>query len=155
MTAKKDLNKFKKDAEKTLFKITNATQMKKLGQITIGIIKKRTRNTGRGVHKPEGNRVKLKKVTPKYAEWRKKQKDKHPRAARGLKSNLTLTGAMLDKMAITKANKKKLVIGHKDKLNQRKSAAQHEQGRAFLFLGKVEVRELLVSYNKKIGKFIK
>ena len=155
MSAKEDLRKFKKSTEKALFKITSVAQMKKLGSLTIKIIQKRTRGAGLGVQGPEGNRTKLKQVTPAYAAWRRKNKNKHRRAARGLKSNLTLTGAMLDKLAVTKSTRKKLVIGHKDKLNKAKSAAQHDQGRKYLFLGKVEVRELLVAYNKAVGKITK
>jgi len=155
MAARNDIKKVDKNLKKTLFKITNAKQMKKLGMLTIGLIHDRTRNQGKGVTKPEGNRRKLKKVTQKYSEWRSKQPDLHPKAAKGTDSNLTFTGDMLDNMIVEKATKNGFKIGHSTEEDADKTVHQHAAGRKYLFLGKVEVKQLRDKYDEIVRGIVK
>ena len=152
MAAKADINKFDKKMKKSLFKITSRKQMEQLGNLTIGLIHDRTRNSGKGVGKPNGNRTTLKKVSKKYAKWRETFKDKHPKAASGLKSNLTLTGDMLDDMQLIDLSKSKFEIGYGDSDNQDKSDYQHAKGRRFLFLGRAELKQLALEFDKQVRK---
>lgn len=155
MAAKDDLRKFNNKAKKALFKISSAKQMKELGKLTIGLIHDRTRKQGKGVSKPEGNRTKLKPVSKKYAQWRRKQPDLHPQAAKGIASNLTFTGDMLDNMIVESATKNGFKIGHSTEEDAEKTIHQHNAGRKYLFLGKVEVKQLRDKYNEVVGKEIK
>ena len=120
--------------------IESSSQMKKLGGFIIKTIRERTRGDGKGVKRPDGNRRKLKEVSKRYALWREKQSDKSVEAAKGRDSNLTFSGKMLDNLIIKKATKTELFIGFRGKLNEDKAQAQHDMGRAFMFLGKVEQR---------------
>jgi hypothetical protein len=149
------LKKFDSSMKRALFKISSKAQMTQLGNLTIGLIHDRTRNKGLGVKKPEGNRTKLKKVSKKYAEWRSKQPDLHPSAASGTASNLTFTGDMLDNLVVKTATKSRLEIGHLKDKDAKKAIAQHAAGRQFLFLGKVEVRQLLDKFNEVVNKISK
>jgi len=155
MTTANDIKKVNKNLKKVLFDITNKKQMKKLGNLTIGLVHDRVRNKGKGIARPEGNRRTLKKVTEKYALWRAKQDNKHSQAATGRKSNLTFTGDMLDDMQLVELDKNHFKIGYGNDENQDKSDHQHAQGRQFLYLGKSELKLLKDAYDKTVGKIVK
>lgn len=148
----KDIAKFQKEMDKFFKKITHSSQMKKLGNEAIDIIVKRTRGKMQSVNKPLGRTYKLKKVTAKYAKQRQKIKNRLRSAARGRDCNLTLRGTMLNNLTVLSARKRSLVIGHRGRKNQIKTAAHHAKGRPFLFLALKEVRELMTYYDKFIGK---
>jgi len=144
-----------KKMEAFLKNISSGKEMRLLGKRTITLIRNRTRNEYKGVAKAGGNKRTIKRVTDNYAKLRKKIKGKHPKAASGNKSNLTLTGAMLNKMTVISATKKNLLIGWRDRKNNDKASGQAEQGRPFLFIGRADFTAMHRQYEKRIEKLIK
>jgi hypothetical protein len=149
----RDLKKFSRDLTKLFSSIESKKEMIALGNDSIDIIVDRTRGDYKGVANVGGNRKTLKEVTKKYAEWRRKQKVRHPDGAKGRRSNLTFTGEMLDKLSVVKASKSNVTIGHKDKKNAAKTEGQEAQGRPYLYLGRSEIAALLKLYDKTVSRY--
>jgi|SRR6478752_9006003 len=120
--------------------IDSPAAMRRLGGYVIKQIRQRTRGEGKGVGRPGGNAVKLRRVTDKYAKWRARQV-RHPEAASGKSSNLTFRGTMLDSLIIKTATANKLFIGLRTIKEQEKAEGQAEQGRRFMFLSGKEIRD--------------
>jgi|SRR6478736_1521025 len=120
--------------------ISSPAQMRRLGGYVIKQIRQRTRGEGKGVGRPGGNAVKLRRVTDKYAKWRARQA-RHPEAASGKSSNLTFSGKMLDSLIIKNATANKLFIGFRSAKEQTKADGQEEQGRRFMFLSGKEIKD--------------
>lgn len=148
-------DKWLKKLDDVFDKITDSDQMRDFGNKSIEIIVNRTRYEGKGVPAQFGNRKTLKKVTEKYSKRRAKMKGKHPDAASGRASNLTLTGEMLDKLMVIKATKREVIIGWKQKKQGEKASGQADQGREFLFLGSAEYKELLKDFEKSLKDELK
>jgi len=142
-----------KDLERLLKKITSARSLRSIGQMSIKIVKDRTREKGQGVDKPGGRLKTLKAVTPEYAKQREKTR-RHPKAAKGRRSNLTRTGALINKLKIVKIDKNKhlLFIGWKDLENQMKAVGQEAQGRPFLYLSASEAVKVRNDFNKLVDE---
>ena len=108
-----------------------------------GGIRIRTR-LGYGVNVIGGNKAKLRPLSPNYIEYRKLFKGLSGEA-RAKKSNLTLTGSMLDSLAVTSVGSNSITIEPtgSDKFNvsnQNKAAWQQKQGRNFLSLSRQEIK---------------
>jgi hypothetical protein len=146
----RDLDKFRKDVALLFKKIQNKNEMTIIGEDAIDIIRERT-TSGKGVHKPGGNRVTLRDVSPEYAKRREKIKRKSRLAAKGTKCNLTLYGSMLRNLSVIHATKSEVVVGHTGEKNQAKTLAHHNSGREFLFLGKAEIKLVIDLYDKRIS----
>ncbi len=125
---------------KIIAQVSSPEAMRLLGGYVIKVIRNRTRGEAKGVRTPGGNATALKKVSSKYAKWRLKQ-PRHPEAATGRTSNLTLTGKMLDAMIIKTATKSSLLIGFRSAREAQKAVWQEEQGRRFLVLSGKETRD--------------
>jgi hypothetical protein len=152
---KNEFDSFKKDMNNFFKSVESVKEMRLIGNDAVDIIKERTRGDYQGVHNPGGRRAGLRRVSDGYAAWRDKHKTKHPEAASGVRCNLTLTGAMLDKLRLLKANEGFIMIGWRDNLNQAKAAMHHATGRAFLFLASAEIKQIVNSYSKRIASLAK
>lgn len=140
MATVKGLGSVRAAFAKILSQIDSPESMRKLGGFVIKTIRERTRGQGKGVRSPGGQATNLKRVSNKYAKWRLKQ-PRHPEAATGNKSNLTLSGKMLDGMIIKNATKSKLFIGFRANRDEKKAQYQEEQGRRFLVLSGKEIKD--------------
>jgi len=151
----KDLEKIKKKADRLLKKTTDPIRMKRLGKLTIEQIRKRTRLQGKGVDKAMGTAKPLKKVSQKYADWRKKNKKKiHRKAARGVDSNLTLTGQMIDSLDIVRYHDGNLLIGHSNKLAEDKTKWQKIMGRTYMYISRSEFKAVMKKFDDIIRKIV-
>lgn len=132
----KNVRKFFNDIQKRL----NSPQlMRKLGAFVLVTIRERTRGKGQGVRTPGGRASQLKRVTPEYAARRARMRNRHPQSARGTRSNLTATGALLDSMLLKRVSSTELFIGFRNRLSDRKAEGQEKQGRRFLVLSSTEI----------------
>ena len=136
--AANEVDKFFKDIQKS---INSRENMLKLGGFTIKLIVERTRGQGKGVLNPGGPARKLKRVTPEYTERRRRMKGKHPEAARGSNSNLTLFGHLLNTMIVRRATPSALVLGFRSRREDLKAEGQERQGRRFMVLSGPEMKD--------------
>lgn len=149
---------------KRLSKITKesiaSNQMRSIGEFIADIIRKRTR-LGYGVDKDYGSKTKLKGFTQGYREFRQRA------AERGMlssatapgKSNLTLTGQLLDNYGLIKISSGIVSIGpkgtRKDGLRNADLALyQEEQGRTFNRLSELEFRQVVRFYRRNFGDLL-
>jgi hypothetical protein len=121
--------------------------MRSLGLQTVDIIVERTRK-GFGVKRVGGNRRKLKPLSKRYIEFRRRNRDKLGKAGRITKSNLTFTGQMLDSVKILKSTPGGFEVGPSGSRSDRKRNADvarwvTEQGRPFMNLGRKEIGSLV------------
>jgi hypothetical protein len=134
--------------------------MKEFGEYMANAIKVRTR-LGYGVKKLAGSREKLKPLDPeRYIPFRKSfpnlSGDTTPN-----KSNLTLTGQMLDSMQVKEVTKGKVTVGpagpRNDTTDTNEKIAEYvaEQGRPFNTLTKPELKGLTDLVRNKITKLLK
>lgn len=124
----------------------NKKIMKALGLESVDIIVKRTR-AGFGVKRTGGNARKLKPLSKRYIEFRRRNRRLLGKAGRIRKSNLTFTGQMLDSVKILKSNSRGFEVGPSGRRNDRKRNADvgrwvTQQGRPFMNLGRKEITSL-------------
>lgn len=134
----KDLNKIKKSVEKDLIDV---------GEEAVKLIKKRTR-LGFGVSEHGKPKKKLKKLSSGYVSARKRNKPKGPTTPS--KSNLTLSGDMLDDLEATEKSDGTIEIGFSNKKEEEKAGWVSED-RPFNNLSKSEIKQL----QQKLGESIK
>ena len=151
-TPKKQIQNFNKELDKLLEKVTDRKSMIQYAKLAIGAIHDRTRSKGQGLKANGGTPRKFKKVTEKYAKRRKKMKNKHPEAATGRDSNLTLTGRMLDTMKVIRSRNKEAEIGWSIKKERDKAAGNEERGRPFLALSTKEIKLISKLLDKKLSR---
>jgi hypothetical protein len=132
-----EIEKYFKDVQKS---IGSADNMRKLGAFAIRMIVQRTRGEGKGVSRPGGRASKLKRVTDEYADRRRRMEGKHPEAAAGTNSNLTLFGPLLGTMMVKRATKSSLFLGFRNRKEAQKAEGQERQGRRFMVLSGVEMK---------------
>ena len=140
MAVKIDTRRLRKRFEQLQKNLNSANDRKALGKFVIDTIVERTRGKGKGVNSPGGAQVKLRKVTKKWADRRKKF-SRHPKAATGTNSNLTFQGTLLDQLALLKATKSEIIIGYRSSKQEKKAEGQAAQGRKFLFLSRGEIAD--------------
>ena len=95
--SKKYLENINNNVTKKIVKSIDTKFMTKTGEILADDIARRTR-LGFGVKKSGQTRVKLRELTPKYVDFRKKNKKKLINLTRPSKSNLTFTGQLLNSL---------------------------------------------------------
>lgn len=150
-----DTSEIEKFFKKIMDTIESREQMLKLGGFTIKLIQDRTRGEGKGVSQPGGPARKLKRVSPEYAEKRRKMKGKHPEASIGDNSNLTLFGPLLSTMIVRRATKKDLVLGFRSPKQDDVAEGQEKQGRRFMVLSGVEMRKATEFLANLVAKEVK
>jgi hypothetical protein len=152
---------YDKKLKALLDKVFAAANMAQWMQETADDIKKRTR-LGYGVEKDYASKEKLKYLSEKYIEYRKK--DKHGElssATSARKSNLTYTGQMLDALRGSSKGKYQGEVWLKDERkptkNQKRSFGNNdlavwnaEKGRNFMAISDLEFKRL----NQKIEKVL-
>ncbi len=152
---------YDKKLKAVLDKVFAAANMAQWMQETADDIKKRTR-LGYGVEKDYDSKEKLKYLSEKYIEYRKKDKHGELSAATSArKSNLTYTGQMLDALRGSSKGKYHGEVWLKDERkptkNQKRSFGNNdlavwnaEKGRNFMAISDLEFKRL----NQKIEKVL-
>lgn len=150
------LKKIVSRLSKTLDQAVSQKEMRALGEFTLDLIVKRTL-LGYGVKENFGVKAKLKPLSTRYKAFRRTYSGLSGKTT-ATKSNLTLTGEMLDSMVI-KGIKGKAVIQPSGRVLGRPSnltIAQHqeEQGRIFNRVSRLEFQQLLRFYRKTFGDLL-
>lgn len=148
--------------EKTLETSISREFLRPLGQYALDLIVKRTR-LGYGVEKPFGSKFSLPSHSPKYIKFRKKFRQLSETTA-PTKSNLTLTGQLLESMSLTdhagSNTKGSLLIaptGQRSggRLSNKKLAAiLAEKGRTFNYISQLEYNQVMRFYRKSFGDLL-
>jgi hypothetical protein len=148
-------------------------QMKAIGAFMIQKIAVRTR-LGYGVKDNLAEKSKLKKLSPKYIEFRKslkvskksKRKTKKKKdislheSATPARSNLTLTGDMIDSLRIKDIKKGAIRVGptgfdSQGVSNSSKAFWQEKMGRVFLRLSRQEVKDVRIFWIRQFSDLLK
>lgn len=157
----KSLAEFEKAFKKNSIKLKTMLRdtLPEIGSKMKEMVLERTRK-GYGIPK-NGQRIsKLKKLERSYVDFRKKYKHLSSETTPA-KSNLTLTGSMLDNLNV-RTNYQKwtatLKPAGRDRYgisNKKKAGYAHDSGRPFLYLSPKEEKELVKIYEKDLNKIIK
>lgn len=124
------------------------TEMKLYGQFAIDQIVDRTRK-GFGVRRTGDSQKPLKKLSPGYIKYRKKNRSKLHSTTSPSRSNLTFSGKLLDSMTIKELTNNRVTWGpnrrlHKGGLtNEQLGEIVAKQGRPFNHLSKQDIKKLL------------
>ena len=146
---------FKKNSSKLMRELGKT--MPTVGKIMKDTIKKRTR-LGFGVEANEGTKGKLKPLSPLYKKQRKKLKLSSETSPS--KSNLTLSGSMLDNLD-SKVNQQQLKIRVRPKGRDRKGVGNKQKAgwvsvvRPFLYLSKPEIKRIKKYLSEEIDNIVK
>ena len=131
-----------KKVRKGLERSVSKRAMQEIGNLAVQIIRERTRD-GKGVQRPDGNRTKLKPLSPQYIEFRKRFGNLSPFTSPG-RSNLTLTGQMLDSIKVVRTSQGKAVVRpsgiREDGKRNADVARWVSRERPFLNLARSEIR---------------
>lgn len=151
------LNKIIKKLEKQLDVSIAKKEMQALGEFTLSIIVKRTR-LGYGVKTNLGAKKRLLPLSDRYKKFRRTFTNLSDTTAPS-KSNLTLTGQMLESMSVERVEPGSLVIrptgsGRGRPSNIKIAQYQAEQGRIFNNLSKLEYQQVLRYYRKRFGDLL-
>jgi hypothetical protein len=155
----RSLKKLFKKIEDTLDETIKREQMISLGNFTANLIRKRTR-LGYGVDRQFGVKQKLKPLSPRYVSARKKFKDLS-NATTPKKSNLTLTGQMLDSVKIIKAENGSIKIGPTGNRtdnsfsNLQIALFNQNKGRTFNRVSQLEGQQVLREFRRSFGDLLK
>lgn len=142
---------------KTIGKTISKNLMKQLGEVAIEKIVKRTRK-GYGVPKTNASREKLKPLSVKYIERRKRSKLDKTTSAR--KSNLTFTGQMLRSMRVKEATNRRVRWGP-NKRRRKGGLTNEELGeivseqRPFNHLSKQDISSIAKNIDKNLARKLK
>jgi hypothetical protein len=165
MTAQIDLKNFVDKLYETFDGMQSKAVRTSLAEESIGYITIRTR-LGYGVERDEAPKGKLKPLSPNYIKFRSRYQDLY-----GLttpkKSNLTLTGQLLNSLKIKKTTQTQIIIGPSGKrytvgkvksrnlTNERLAEYVADAGRPFLHLSDLEVKKLEQFYRRTFADMIK
>lgn len=145
----------------------NQKAMRPLGEFIAELIRKRTR-LGYGVDRDYGQKTKLKSLKASYKKFRGYADEAgflSSNTSQG-KSNLTLTGQLLDSYGIIKVSRSLVAIGPKGTRrnvgrlkgrgisNQQIALYQEEQGRIFNRLSELEFLQTVRFYRKNFGDLL-
>jgi hypothetical protein len=143
-----NLNGWMQGITKQMQSANSPAHLREVGEHVIqgkqgGGLRIRTR-LGYGVNEAGGQKSRLKPLTARYIEYRKVFKGLSSETRPG-KSNLTLTGSMLDSLKVTSVGTNSLTIeptgtDRKGVSNTNKAAWQQKQGRNFLSLSRQEIK---------------
>lgn len=150
-TTKQQMDAFTRALNKAMAKTVDRKSMIEYGKLVVDLVVARTRYKGQGVAENGGRARKLKSVSAKYAK-RRQNMERHPDAANGRKSNLTLTGEMLDSLTVIKSRNKSVEVGWNDKDEAAKARGNEDRGRPFLNLTTSEVNIISKQLDKKLSK---
>lgn len=149
--------------EKATAEAVTPQQLKVTGEYVVGLIVKRTR-LGYGVRTQFGNKTPLKMLSKSYKLFRKTF-DRLSATTTSSKSNLTLTGQMLDSVKIIRAQNGKVVFGPTGKrksglpgaglTNAQVAAFQEKQGRTFNRISDLEYNQTLRFYRRQFGDLLR
>ncbi len=149
----KDFSKHIQDAAKKALEETVSPQLlQKIGDDFVDQIRTRTR-LGNGLDKNGGEPSKLRPLSKPYVEQRKTMANLSP-LTKSNKSNLTLTGDMLDDLKAT-VQDDKITISFKEQFSKDKARWNTEKGRPFLFISRVQIERLKNSIEKNIAALLK
>lgn len=150
------LSEFPKHLHQAITKAVEETMSQKLlqdiGDDFVEQIKIRTR-LGNGLDKNEGEPSKLKPLSKDYVKYRKSKNDLSE-FTKPSKSNLTLTGEMLDSLE-AKVTEDKITISFSNQFSKYKARWNEESGRSFLAISRVQIERLKNSLEKKITELLK
>lgn len=137
---------------------TGPAEMKAIGGFLIQKIAIRTR-LGYGVNNHLDEKSKLKPLSPKYKEFRKSYPYLY-NMTKPKMSNLTLTGSMIDSLAIKAIGKNSIRIGptgtdRNGVSNSSKAYWQEKAGRVFLRLSRQEVKQARIFWMRTFSDLLK
>lgn len=158
MSASRDLSRaFKKIKRFLNVKAFSNKEMRVLGDRSVELIVKRTR-AGKGVEKTGGKSKSLKsmrKHSPLYTAFRKKNKRKLSKFTAPARHNLTLSGDMLDALKVTHIKKGKVTIGFNKNKEETKAEVNAKRGWKFNNLSSPEIKQLTRFYRRTFGDLVK
>lgn len=155
----RSLKKLFKRIETDLNETIKREQMIKLGLFAADLIRKRTR-LGYGVDRQFGSKSKLKALSPRYVKFRK-QYNLLAQSTTPKKSNLTLTGQMLDSVTITKVENGSIKVGptgkrfDNDKTNIQIAQYNQDKGRTFNRISQLESQQILREFRRSFGDLLR
>lgn len=152
------LNKFFKKIDSVILDAKKKPLMEALAKEAITLVVKRTR-LGYGVSRNLGTRSSLKRLSETYVKYRRSFRDLSATTRAG-KSNLTLTGDMLNSMKITRLKDGSVSIGptgtnRRGELNSQIAVYNAQRGRTFNRLSLNEFNQLRRFYRKSFGDLLK
>ena len=152
------LDKFVYALNKTVLDARKPTFMVPVALFAAEVIKKRTR-LGFGASKDLGNREKLNSLSKLYIKKRATFRGLSS-LTRPSKSNLTLTGQMLNSITIISKNEKSIVIGPKGRrqgerlTNDKLAEYVAENGRPFMHLTEADFRQVVRFFRENFGDLV-
>lgn len=156
------LNRFVDKIKRTVKEAVGPSAKLALGKEAVKIIVRRTR-LGYGVNQELGSRSRLKILSEKYIEQRRRYRKTGylSKTTQPAKSNLTLTGQMLDSVTFKQVGRRLLIQPSKssrfdtDATNYDIATYQAEQGRVFMNVSQNEFNQLLRFYRKNFGDLLR
>jgi hypothetical protein len=146
------INKIKK----TIGGLFGEESLSLLGQEAATIIRRRTR-LGYGVRKPGGERFRLRALSGRYVAFRSVNADKLSEFTKPGRSNLTMTGAMLDDLEPTKVNARRqsVILGFKSRSSEDKAGWVTFAGRPFNVMSRLEINQLVRFKEKRLAELLR
>lgn len=156
--ALQDLSKIVSRLKKTIDQAIKPAEMKPLGDFMLNLIYKRTK-LGYAVARPLGTKKKFVPLSDTYKDFRRKYSGLSSTTSAS-KSNLTLTGQMLDSLSVKKASKGTITIGPTGKRNIELAIIHAEGGlhlpkRIFNNLSLLEYQQTLRFYRTRFGDLLR
>ncbi len=145
--------------KKTVAQAVKRTELTTVARFTIDLIVKRTR-LGYGVDKQFGVKSRLKPLSRNYVKYRERYPGLSPTTT-PKRSNLSLTGQMLNSMDIIRASDGKITFGPTGSrtgsflTNLKVAEYQENQGRVFNRISALEFNQVLRFYRKQFGDLLK
>lgn len=153
MTAENDLKGIIKRIRSTIGGQFGHRSLKILGEKAAEIVRRRTR-LGYGVRRNLAKRFRLSPLSPRYVEKRRHDRAMLSKFTRPGRSNLTLTGEMLDDLGPVKTRLKSVVLGFQS--GSAREKAEHVSGRRpFLAMSKLEVKQLRRFKDKELSNALR
>lgn len=129
------------------------TELKVIGNEAAKIIRRRTR-LGYGVSRNFAERHRLRPLSAAYVEYRKSFGSLSSFTT-SKRSNLTLTGDMLDELGPTTITNQSVTLGFENTFSKQKAKWVTEGGRPFLFMSRLETKQLVRFTDKKLSEAVK
>jgi len=154
----KSLDKFLDKLNKTVLSLTTPSHMKQVGERVKNDIKIRTR-LGYGVRKHGDQKSKLKPLSQKYVEQRKKFHGLSTMTT-ARRSNLTYHGSMLDSLRLKAISRNSISIGPSgydvdNVSNVAKTNFQEKAGRIYLRMSAQEIKKARIFWLRRFSSLLK
>lgn len=153
MAAELDLKKIISKLRSTIGGEFGRESLQLLGERAAEIIRRRTR-LGYGVRRQLGERFRLAALSPRYIEYRAENREILSEFTAPRKSNLTLTGEMLDDLQPIRYRRNSVTLGFKSSA-ARKKAEWVSRRRPFLAMSQPEFRQLLRYKQQELTRALK